>query len=246
MKIKKKKLLTLSEQIAEQIKEAIIEKQVKPGDKLPPEQDLAEQFQVSRPTIRDAIKLLSTSKLVVTKPGSKGGHFVSEMDPDSFVSDFSDYITLSLSLKGITLEEVIEMRKMIEIKACGLAAAYRTKQDLINLKKTLPPKNSPISDQLYFNQDFQFHRAIAKATHNRLIMINVEAITLSLSPYFQAMDCSLQLKTDLTKELHDIFQAIEQQKPEHAEEKMAYHLRHFISYFSSVNLQSQTMISGNK
>ncbi|MFJ7640055.1 FadR/GntR family transcriptional regulator [Peribacillus sp. NPDC097206] len=237
-----KKLLSLSEQIAEQIKDSLINKDLKPGDKLPGEKELANEFQVSRPTVRDAIKILSSSKLVITKPGAKGGHFITEFDPDSFVSDFSDYITLSLSLKGITLEEVIEMRKMIEIKSCGIAAAMRTDEDLIRLK-SLIPKIDSVNDSHYFRDDFKFHRAIAKATKNRLIMINIEAISEAIIPYFQSTDCSTELKEGLNKELHGIYKAIEQKDPKAAEEKMKEHLNHFINFipqFESASKEFRT------
>ena len=232
MILKQKKLLTLSEQIAYQIREAIINRELNPGDKLPAEQELADQFQVSRPTIRDAIKILTASKLIVTKSGAKGGHFVSEITLSDLVNDLSDYITLSLSLEGMTIDEVVEVRETIEIKSCSLAALRRTEEDLKILKECLPSKVVTPSGKLFFQQDLKFHQAIAQATHNRMVIITIEAITLSLTPYFTHEDCPEQLKKELTMELYGIYEAIEQQNPDLAEKRMISHLSRFMDFLS--------------
>ncbi|WP_368737824.1 FadR/GntR family transcriptional regulator [Bacillus sp. EB106-08-02-XG196] len=232
LNIKNRKLLTLPEQIVEQIKESIVTENLKKGDKLPSEQELANLFQVSRPTIRDAIKLLSASKLIYTKPGAKGGHYITEISPQSFIDDFSNYISLSLVLKGFSFDELIEYRRIIEIKTCALAALRRTKEDLIEIKKMVPNPGDPLSDFEYFECDFQFHRAIAKATHNSLIIITMEAIINVLKPMFQFVSGTKALKEELSNELNEIYRVIEQGDPDLAEEKMNDHLSHFEKDFS--------------
>lgn len=237
MKLINKKLLTLSEQIADQIRTAIISRDLSPGDKLPPEQDLAEQFQVSRPTIRDAIKLLAASKLIVTKSGAKGGHFVAEIDLNALMNDISDYIYLSLSLKGMTIDEVLEVRETVELKSCNLAALRRTEDDLKVLKEALAGMNTYISSKQFYEQDFLFHKTIAKATHNRMVITTIEAIILSLTKYFNHVDCPIQLRKKLIVQAHDIYEAIQQQKPELAAEKMWQHLNLFIDFLPSISSQ---------
>lgn len=231
MILKNKKLLTLSEQIADQIKAAIISKDLNPGDKLPSEQMLADQFQVSRPTVRDAIKLLAASKLIMTKSGAKGGHFVAEIDFNTLINDISDFITLSLSLEGMTIDEVLEVRDTVELKSSYLAALRRTEDDLKILKECLPSSENHISSSQFYEQDFKFHQAVAKATHNRMIIITTEAITLSLSNYFAQSDCPSQLREKLIAELYDIYEAIEAKNPDLAVEKMTRHLGRFIVFY---------------
>lgn len=230
MILKNKKLLTLSEQIADQIKAAIISKDLNPGDKLPAEQELADQFQVSRPTIRDAIKILAASKLIVTKSGAKGGHFVAEIDLNTLINDISDFITLSLSLEGMTIDEVLEVRDTVELKSSYLAALRRTEDDLKILKECLPSLENHISSSQFYEQDFKFHQAVAKATHNRMIITTTEAITLSLTNYFAQSDCPSQLREKLITELYDIYEAIEAKNPDLAVEKMKQHLGRFMVF----------------
>lgn len=230
MEFKKKKLLSIPEQIAEQIKEEIVNGRIKTGEKLPSEQELAELFQVSRPTIRDAIKLLVASKLIMSRPGARGGHFISEITPDSIVNDFSDYITLSLGLNGITLDEVIEMRRMVEIKSCYLAALRRTDKDLEVLRTLLPDPTLALPDHQYYEKDFEFHRSIGRCTHNRIIVITTDAIALALKPMFVSFSGSERLKVELAEELHEIYEAIESQNADLAAERMNHHLRRFESF----------------
>lgn len=232
LKIKNKKLLTLSEQIVEQIKQSIVEGHLKKGDKLPSEQELVDLYQVSRPTIRDAIKFLSASKLIYTKPGAKGGHFITDISPQTFIDDFSNYINISLVLEGFSINELTEYRRMIEIKTCSLAAERRTEQDLKELRNLVPNPNDSLSDLEYFDRDFEFHRALAKATYNSLIIITTEAIINVVKPMFQFVHGTNELKEKLAYELNDIYQVIEQGDSKLAEEKMAYHLKHFEKDFS--------------
>lgn len=231
MILKHKRLLTLSEQIADQIRTAIINRDLNPGDKLPSEQELADQFQVSRPTIRDAIKILASSKLIVTKSGAKGGHFVAEINLTTLINEISDYITLSLNLEGMTIDEVVEVRETVEIKSCSLAALRRNEEDLKRLKECLPSQDAPtLSAKVFYELDFKFHQAVANATHNRMVITTIEAITLSLLPYFSNLDCPADLRKDLTSHLYEIYDAIEQQNSEFAVEIMKKHLGLFNNY----------------
>lgn len=239
--LKKKKLLTIPEQIAEYVKENIISGRIKVGEKLPSEQALTDLFQVSRPTVRDALKQLSASKLILSKPGARGGHFIAEITTDSIVNNFSEYITLSLGLKGITIDEVIEMRKIVEIKSCYLAAQRRTTKDLEILCKLLPEPNSPLLDHQYYERDFEFHRSIARTTHNQMIEITTDAIALALKPMFILLSGSDQLKNELARELREIYEAIEASDSEKAAEKMEYHLCRFEK--ESFSMQRDTVFT---
>lgn len=241
MKILNRKLLTLPEQIVEQIKESIVSGQLKKGDKLPSEQELADLFQVSRPTIRDALKLLTASKLLVSRPGAKGGHFITDISPESFIYDFKNYISLSLVLKGFSIDELIDYRIVLEIKTCGLAAVRRTDEDLKKLKSLIPDPHEGLTDYEYFERDFDFHRALATASHNSLIFVTMESIMNVLKPMFQLISSTDEFKVELAKELQEIYDIIELGDQKHAEEKMANHLEHFKKDFSLIGHKGITI-----
>lgn len=241
MKILNRKLLTLPEQIVEQIKESIVSGQLKKGDKLPSEQELADLFQVSRPTIRDALKLLTASKLIVSRPGAKGGHFIRDISPESFIYDFKNYISLSLVLKGFSIDDLIDYRIMLEIQTCGLAAERRSEEDLKKLKSLIPDPHADITDFEFFEQDFDFHRAIATAAHNSLIFVTMESIMNVLKPMFQLITATDEFKQEIAKETQEIYDVIKYGDRKIAEEKMASHLEHFKSDFSLIGHRGITI-----
>ena len=219
-------LLTLSEQIANHIKQRIIDGELKPGEKLPPEKELIEYFNVSRPTLREAIKSLTAINILESKQGANGGHFVSQISYEAITNNFGDFILLSLGLKGISLEEVAEMRQLIEIHSAYESAQRRTEDDLIKFEKIIEDmKNSTPSS--FYNLDFDFHRQLAFSTHNRLIIITTEAIIMALKPLYRMANCSNELKEELTKEIIGIYEAIKDKKPDIAKRKMEKHINHF-------------------
>ena len=109
-----------SELIAAQLRRQIVRGTVIPGQKLPPETQLMEQFGVSRPTIREAFRILETERLIIVRPGSRGGAQV--VAPDLTVA--ARYVGLLLQLQGATIDDVYEARKIAEpaCAACSPAA----------------------------------------------------------------------------------------------------------------------------
>jgi DNA-binding FadR family transcriptional regulator len=118
-----------SELIAAQLRRQIVRAAVKAGEKLPSETELMEQFGVSRPTIREAFRILETEQLIVVRPGSRGGAQV--LAPDSSVA--TRYCGLLLQLQGATLADVYEARQIAEPACARLLALRRTEQDIADL-----------------------------------------------------------------------------------------------------------------
>lgn len=226
------KLLSLSEQIAGHIKQSILDGELSPGDKLPPEKELTEIFKVSRPTLRDAIKLLTASNLIETRAGANGGHFVAQVSYEDMTNNFSDFISLSLGLKGISLDEVAEIRKFIEIESTALAAERRTEEDLEKLSNILNMMNDSLESS-YFDLDFEFHKQLAFCSKNRMFILTIEAINIALKPLFQATNSSASLKKELKDELQEIFIAIKNQDSKRAKQTMIVHLDHFENHFKN-------------
>jgi len=115
-----------SEEVVDQIKEAIYSRQLLPGDRLPSERELSEQFGLSRMTIRDALRVLESTGLVEIKVGASGGAYVREPNLEML----SDSLSSFLRLKKTTLLELTEARKIIETATAELAAQRATEEDL--------------------------------------------------------------------------------------------------------------------
>ncbi len=161
MKFKPIKPKKVSSQIADQIRESIFAGDFAPGDKLPPERELAEMFSVSRPSVREALNILSTSGLVMSYQG--GGTVVLSLVDTGHGNTLSELIR---SQKNRALE-VIEVRKCMESWTAYYAAQRALPDDLrrmeeiiISMEKNLDGHQPPE------DLDANLHIVIARATHN--------------------------------------------------------------------------------
>jgi GntR family transcriptional regulator, transcriptional repressor for pyruvate dehydrogenase complex len=118
-----------SELIAAQLRRQIVRGSVRAGEKLPPETQLMTQFGVSRPTIREAFRILETEGLIVVRPGSRGGAQV--LAPDQTAA--ARHVGLLLQLRGATIDDVYEARKIAEPVCAAMLARRRTGQDIADL-----------------------------------------------------------------------------------------------------------------
>lgn len=150
----------LSEDIAHQLKELILTKRMAPGDRLPSERDLCDQFAVSRPVIREALSSLKSEGLVSVKRGV--GVFVAARDPrEAFRIDDVEVE------ETIRMTHIMELISTVEVAATRLAAQRRSPDDLKRIRRCLIGMEYAIaSDKLGDEEDYQFHQAIVLATHN--------------------------------------------------------------------------------
>lgn len=153
------------EDIAGQIKQAILSEQLNDGDRLPSERLLAEQFQVGRVTIREAMRMLETMGLVEIRKGSTGGAFVRIGDPDTMASMIMD----RLQLEGTNHEQMIEARVGIECAVIKSAIENATDEDLAvieqDVEKSKQIIGSPLSEEVVAKM-ISFHIFVAEASHN--------------------------------------------------------------------------------
>jgi GntR family transcriptional regulator, transcriptional repressor for pyruvate dehydrogenase complex len=158
------------EQVLRQIQEQIASGRLKPGDKLPPERVLAQRFQVSRSSIRDAIQALQTLRLVRSRQG--GATAVCEISADSLVSPLSR----ALKQQGL-VAELMEARKMIEPLLAARAATNATDQDVARLEDVLRRQAEKMRrGEPIIEEDSEFHYAIAVAARNGVVQRMVDML----------------------------------------------------------------------
>ncbi|HET9753266.1 MAG TPA: FadR/GntR family transcriptional regulator [Myxococcales bacterium] len=159
------------EQVLRQIQEQIASGRLKPGDKLPPERVLAQRFQVSRSSIRDAIQALQTLRLVRSRQG--GATAVCEISADSLVSPLSRALKEQQGL----VAELMEARKMIEPLLAARAAANATDQDVARLEDVLRRQAEKMRrGEPIIEEDSEFHYAIAVAARNSVVQRMVDML----------------------------------------------------------------------
>ena len=155
----------LHEQVADRVQELIVAQSLRPGDKLPSERELAEQLGISRTVVREAIRTLCERGLVEVKPGC--GTYVQALNPKDAVASIELLLKSRQSVE--CLDNLYEIRRMIEIEVAGLAAERATEGDVAALEAAIEGMTANVGDPDGFTEcDLAFHGALAAATHNDL------------------------------------------------------------------------------
>jgi GntR family transcriptional repressor for pyruvate dehydrogenase complex len=166
--------LILSLRIERTLENAIREKKLAVGSKLPTEREMCESFGVSRTALREALRRLSARGLISIQKGS--GMYVSEIKIEDAIDTLNLYYDLKFD-KNL-LAQIIEVRSIFEPEIARLAALKRTNKDLDELSRILAEfeESDPDNTQLEADLDNKFHLAVTKATQNPIVQITMEPI----------------------------------------------------------------------
>lgn len=160
--------------IAQKIKMMIVERNMKPGDRLPTENELAELFDVSRSTLREAMKFLRAENVVAIRQGS--GTFVS-----AGTGIGEDPLGLHFTNQKSLLQNLLETRMLIEPQIAVLAVQRATPQDIRNLEHLVKKMEEiEVNSKETAEMDVQFHTALAECTHNDVLIRVVPIINDSI------------------------------------------------------------------
>lgn len=207
-------------------RELISSGEVRPGDRLPPERELAERFGVSRSSLRPVMKVLETVGAISQRVGD--GSYLS--------ADGSSLLDLPLSLlvllDDVSLVEMFEARLMIEPEFAARAAVCASSEDLAAMRRTFAAmETDPV------NADTAFHQAICMSTRNRVCYRMFAAIHQA---FRQGMAVTSRLASSRALDFHkEIYSAIHLRDPEGARSKMAEHLRHATTLLMQACLDGQ-------
>jgi DNA-binding FadR family transcriptional regulator len=218
-----------------QIRRAILSGQYRPGDRLPTEREMAQQFGVSRVTVRDALRALEANGLVRVKVGGQGGPYVSEPD----ISLVSDSIGTHLHLRGTTFEELAEARQVLETTAAELAARRATEEDLAALQGAIHgPMQPPPGDSAVSSLDF--HTALVIAAHNQALLAMFRATRALIQQAFDMLHAQQPDMAAAARNAHgELYVAIAAHDGEGAAALMRAHLEEFAAraarYYAAIN-----------
>ena len=161
----------LYDEIAEQIKKAIRSGQLKPGDRLPSERELSQAFDVGRPAVREALRLLSAMDLIVINMGKKGS-VVKETDVTRYMSAIREQLSWLIKTDKRGLHELWEVRKYIELGIAHSAATNSTKKEINKLEQLMKAMEASSNDiHKYFELAVEFHETLALASKNKIFYI---------------------------------------------------------------------------
>ncbi len=207
--------------IITKIRDLINYKNLEPGDKLPSERMLAEKFEVTRSNVRDAIQKLEFYGLLKSIPQS--GTFVANIG----VIALNGMIEDILRLDEPDFKSLVETRILLELKTASLAATRRTQEDLEHMKNTLDAyEKKVLNNEDAVQEDLLFHLAIAKASGNSTMNTLMLTITPEIITNFEKYHVCDENQAFLGIQEHtDIYEAIKNQEPALAKEKMKIHFK---------------------
>src|SRR5215212_3138296 len=192
---------------------------LRPGDRLPPERELATELKVSRPTIRAGLHALSAMGVTESRQGA--GTFITAGPPRLGAGPLS----FLAALHGFTRDQIFEARKVLEVGAAGLAAERGLADRLAPMAEEVTGMFATMTEpQKFLIHDVRFHRAIAAAADNPVLLALVEMVS---SLVYEQRRRTVGRAHDLKEsaEMHRrIYQAIRDRDPQRAREEMAKHL----------------------
>jgi GntR family transcriptional regulator, transcriptional repressor for pyruvate dehydrogenase complex len=163
----------LSHTVVEQIEQAIKDKRLEPGMRLPSEMDLCKSFGVSRTAVREALGMLSARGLVTIEKGK--GMFINTLSAAAVTDPLRLY--LSMNYQKVFVLDVIRARQAIEPSIAAVAAAQRTPDDIATLHRDIEELRTASEDYLQLAQlDMTFHLDIARASQNPLLPLIIDPI----------------------------------------------------------------------
>ena len=216
--------IRLYEVVVERLKDLVVEGQLKPGDRLPSELDLAKKFGVSRTAIREAIGALVEQGIVVVRPGS--GTYVNQTDGRPLQRTLSWLARIQGSAGDSYLAE---LRRLLEPGVCALAAERATDEQISQMDAALQSAvHAKKHAEEFIEADLRFHRLLAEASQNPLVGALLDSIGDLLRTqrirYFIASG-----STENTERNHrNILNLVAQRRPEDAYRAMEEHLRQVV------------------
>lgn len=221
-----------SEAIYEQIKELIIQGQLKPGDRLPSERSLMELMGRSRPTVREALRMLEREGFIHTVPGGSGA-VVQRLSTDIVAQS----LDTMLQVGRVSLTELGEFRLHNDVAVARWAAQRRTQKDIDALGACLEKMEQCIQRkdwEGFINLDPEFHCLLAYAGKNTVAAIMSQVLSqlsdpISIKRFLNQPESDTEKQVLNILDMHRrIFDAVCEGYPQKAEEAMAFHIRTFV------------------
>jgi len=210
----------LTMQVVDHVRSLIASGEVKPGDRLPPERELARKLKISRSSLRAGIGFLSAMGVLKSRHGA--GTFVSSGPP----ALDSSSLTVLGALHGFLPWQMFEARIVLESNVAALAAERANDEHIAELAEEVAEMYATLDDpQEYLIHDVRFHRTIARASGNPILGALMETITANL---YERRSKTVQHAQDLKEsaEMHrEIYRAIRSHNPALARQTMEQHLR---------------------
>ena len=214
---------TVADIVYEKLLQQIIEGRYKPGEKIPSENELREEFDISRNTLRTALNKLNTLGILETRRGD--GSYVKQFGMQMYLNAFIPAMLINEN----SLMELIQLRKAIEVAAARLAAERATNEDIIHLEQCYEASTQAGEDmKVYAETTVDFHFQVAVASKNQIFSTMMEMIKYILTSKMENFLIYSRNDRNSTYYHFMIFQAIKNRKPDEAAYLMEQHMNFLV------------------
>jgi GntR family transcriptional regulator, transcriptional repressor for pyruvate dehydrogenase complex len=225
-----------SDKVADDIRTHMQRARLQPGDRLGREEDLARSFGVSRPTLREALRVLYSAHLIRATKGPGGGIFVAATAEEAIGRSVSESVASMLAADAVGLDELLETRMLVEIPLAGLAAQRATEDDVRRMRALVDQARDASADPERFPAiDRELHRCITEAAGNRLAGSFMGWVMEVLHPSLDERVRPAVVELTLFEHHRDVVRAIERGDPTAAERAMREHLLYLRDLLSVVD-----------
>lgn len=212
----------LAPQIATALRNAIVDGGLLVDERLPSETELAERFDVSRPTVREALKRLAAQNLIRTRRGATGGAFVNRL---SYAQAHDQQITTStllLSMNAVDFETACEARFAMERACAPMAAKRRRDCHLTAMQQELDRQSdASLSDEAFCASDVAFHRALVDAAENPVLSYQLAGAVEAMQPLMNMITYSERSRGKIHQLHKSILAALTERNAERIEAVLA-------------------------
>jgi DNA-binding FadR family transcriptional regulator len=207
----------------EAVKRMIIRGELRPGQRLPPERELAALLGVSRPTLREAIRALTVLRIVETRHGA--GTTISSLDPE-LLAEPLDFL---LRLDRRSIGHVAEARAPLEIEVAGLAAQRATDGDVRELERIAAAAQEAVGDvEAFIDVDVAFHAALRRMARSPVLASLVSSLAALSLESRRVTARAAAVRRRSTGDHRAIVDAVRARDPAAARRQMALHLEHVL------------------
>jgi GntR family transcriptional regulator, transcriptional repressor for pyruvate dehydrogenase complex len=208
---------------------------LRPGDRLGREQDLAERFGVSRPTLREALQALAAAHLIKASMGPGGGIFVAATPEEGIGHSVSAAVASMLKADSLSIEELLETRLLVVVPLAGLAAQRATDDDIASLEDAIEASSVALDGGGDIQEmDAAVHRMVAEIAGNRLAAAFTTWIVDVLQPSIHALVAQALVEQVVIEQHRDLLRAIARGEPNSAERAMREHLTYVADVIDAV------------
>ena len=208
-----KRPTSLSAQIADAIRNAIVDGRMLVGDRLPSESELAEQHGVSRATVREALKRLAAQSLIRTERGAYGGAFVNHLSYEEARAQQVTTSTLLLGMNAVSFQVACEARYALERSCTALAAERRTTTALEKMRTEIARQSNPdLTDEAFCASDVAFHRALVDSAGNEVLSYHLAGSVEAMQPLMNMITFTARSRAEIVRLHETIVEGLERRQ----------------------------------